>query len=183
MLPTTPQPVPTFTPVPPVSDRSPLIPILITLVVIAILIAIALYAKMISFAPASTDTASTATQTAPVVTESTLPILSEGTYALVGHGPAQSANYSGTITITKRTNATNVYDLVYHITSGQTQTGVGILTDNVLSVSYFEIGNERISDLGVGSYKVLNLVSLRGEWASVQGSTAGIEELTLQPQI
>lgn len=119
----------------------------------------------------------------PATTES-MPILSEGTYALVGHGAGQSQNYAGTVKITKRINTTDVYDLVWNITSGQAQLGVGILTNDVLSVSYYETTPDGFfKDVGVVSYKVLNLIQLQGEWTSVQGGTAGFEELTLQPQL
>ncbi|MEK7118224.1 MAG: hypothetical protein AAB869_01310 [Patescibacteria group bacterium] len=74
--------------------------------------------------------------------------LNVGTYALVGKGAGQAENYAGTVTITKRGVTNNIYDLVWRITSGQAQWGVGILTDDILSVSYYEALDGSISDVG-----------------------------------
>jgi len=173
---------------PPPSSPSRVLPaIAITIVVILIVTGLAWYTKLISFgvptAAPSTQSNTVGAGLAPATTES-MPILSEGTYALVGHGAGQSQNYSGTVKITKRINTNNVYDLVWNITSGQAQLGVGILTNDVLSVSYYETTPDGFfRDIGVVSYKVLNLIQLQGEWTSVTGGTAGFEELTLQPQL
>ena len=175
---------------PPSSQSNPsrvLPAVAITIVVVLIVVGLAWYTRLVSFAvptsTPSTQSNTVGTESIPATTES-MPILSEGTYALVGHGAGQSANYSGTVKITKRINTNNVYDLVWNITSGQAQLGVGILTNDVLSVSYYETTPDGyFKDIGVVSYKVLNLVALQGEWTSVAGGTAGFEELTLQPQL
>lgn len=164
-------------------SHSPLLPVL-TIIVIVLALGVAWYAKIISFSSSPSVASAPTTESVPVVNSSATVTLSEGTYALVGHGAGQSANYAGTVKITKRVNTNDVYDLVWNITSGQAQLGVGILTNDVLSVSYYETTSDGFfRDIGVVSYKVLNLIQLQGEWTSVTGGTAGFEELTLQPQL
>lgn len=153
----------------------------VTIVVILIVIGLAWYTKLISFAPVQETTTSIQTTQTQNVTPSVE--LSVGTYALVGKGAGQAENYAGTVTITKRGTTNNIYDLVWHITSGQAQLGVGILTNDILSVSYYETSDGDVADIGVVSYKVINLIQLRGEWTSVVGGQAGIEELSLNPQV
>ena len=109
--------------------------------------------------------------------------LTSGTYSLVGRGAGLTTNYSGTLTIKWRENTPNIFDLVWNITSGQVQYGVGILTKDVLSVSYYQPSDNGVTDVGVGSYQLTDTTHLKGEWTSVQGGLAGIEDLTLQPSI
>lgn len=107
-----------------------------------------------------------------------------GTYALVGRGAGQSGNYAGTVKISSRESTSNVFDLQWNITTGQMQIGVGILSGDILSVSYYEDDADgNIKDIGVVSYRVVDSSHLQGQWTSVQGGTAGVEQLTLQPQI
>jgi hypothetical protein len=101
-----------------------------------------------------------------------------------GRGAGQSGNYAGTVTISSRESTSDVFDLTWNITSGQMQLGVGILVGDVLSVSYYETdASSSIKDIGVVSYRVIDGQHLQGQWSSVQGGTAGVEELTLQPRI
>lgn len=110
--------------------------------------------------------------------------LKTGTFALIGRGAGQSGNYAGTVTITNRPSTKNVYDLVWSVTSGQVQMGVAILADNVLSVSYYEkLQDATIQDIGVVAYRLVDDSHLEGEWTSVQGGTAGVEQLTWQPPL
>lgn len=174
---------------PPSSQPAPsrALPIVAAVVIVVlIIIGIAWYTKLISFAvpgaAPSIQSNTAGAESASAIAEP-MPILSEGTYALVGYGAGQSQNYAGTVRIVKRMNTSNVYDIVWNITSGQAQIGVGILTNDVLSVSYYEPTTDGIKDVGVASYKVENLIKLQGEWTSVVGGTTGFEELTLQPQL
>ena len=107
-----------------------------------------------------------------------------GTYALVGRGAGQSGNYAGTVRISSRTSTLNVFDVTWNLTSGQIQNGVGILAHDILSVSYYETDEEgNIKDIGVVSYRVIDSSHLQGEWTSAGGGTAGVEQISLQPQI
>ena len=167
----------------PTSSPSRILPaVAITVVVILIVIGFAWYAKFISFVPAQKQSAPlppvTRTETAPIT-------LGLGTYALIGRGAGQAENYAGTVSIAKRGTTNNIYDLVWRITSGQAQSGVGILTGNVLSISYYEALDPygSVADIGVVSYKVTDASHLEGEWTSVLGGRAGIEQLTLAPQL
>lgn len=164
---------------PPSSPSRALSVVAITVVVILILIGLAWYTKLISFAPGKN------TSLLPVTkTETAAPVtFSLGTYALIGRGAGQAENYAGTVAITKRGTTSNIYDLVWHITSGQTQSGVGILTNNVLSVGYYEALDGSVADMGVVSYKITDSSHLEGEWTSVVGGRAGVEQLSLQPQL
>lgn len=155
--------------------------IAITIVVILIIVGIAWYGKLVSFVPAQETIPPNQTTQTQNVTPSME--LSVGTYALVGKGAGQAENYAGTVTITKRGTTNNIYDLVWRITSGQAQLGVGILTDDILSVSYYEAPDGSLADVGVVSYKVVDSSHLEGEWTSVVGGSAGFEQLSLQPQL
>ncbi|MDO8593581.1 MAG: hypothetical protein Q7R59_01620 [bacterium] len=177
-MPPIPQPIVTTSP-----SRSPLIPILITIVVIVVVLLVAWYAKLISLGiPIQTSTSS-AGQAAVESTAASTIFLTSGTYALVGRGAGQTANYAGTVKIVWRENTPNIFDLVWNITSGQAQYGVGILKNGILSVSYYEAPDDSVSDVGVVSYEVIDASNLKGEWTSVKGGTAGVEQLTLQTQI
>lgn len=105
--------------------------------------------------------------------------LSTGTYTLTGYGASQSS-YTGTVTIKKRPETERTYDLTWSVASGQMQIGVGILSGDILSVSYYELqADESIRDIGVVSYRVVDSSHLEGEWASVQGGAIGKEYLSL----
>ena len=178
-MPPIPQPIVTTSP-----SRSSLIPVLITAVVIIVVLLVGWYTKLISFNTSPKDTASTSIEQA--VTESSVSpakVLTSGTYALVGRAAGQTVNYAGTVKITWRENTPNIFDLVWNVTSGQIQYGVGILKNGILSVSYYEAPDDSVSDVGVVSYEVIDASNLKGEWTSVKGGTAGVEQLTLQTQI
>ena len=84
---------------PPSNPSKTLLTVAIAVVVIALVLAIAWYAKIISFsAPSVANVANgPTTESAPVGNGPATVTLSEGTYALVGHGAGQSQNYAGTV--------------------------------------------------------------------------------------
>jgi hypothetical protein len=94
-----------------------------------------------------------------------------GTYSINGTNPGVGA-YKGTLTITPRGD---VYDVQWWIAKAH-YTGVGIVVNDTLSVSY--TGADR-SWLGVAAYRQRPDGSLDGRWA-VQGGAAvlGTENAT-----
>lgn len=178
-----------YVPLPVATSRqhSVLPTVVVTIVVILLLIGIAWFAKPILF-PKMQSTSLSPTvnsETTQSITEfeTFAATLSPGIYTLIGSGAGQAGNYSGTVTIMRRETTSNIYDLVWRITSGQAQLGVGILTDGILSVSYYEAPDGSLTDVGVVSYKVVDSSHLEGEWTSVVGGSAGFEQLSLQPQL
>jgi hypothetical protein len=86
-----------------------------------------------------------------------------GTYSINGTNPGVGA-YKGTLTITPRGD---VYDVRWIIAKAQ-YTGVGIVVNDTLSVSY--TGGDR-SWLGIAAYRQRPDGTLDGRWA-VQGGAA-----------
>ena len=159
------------------STRSLFVPVLITIIVVAVILGVAWRARLISFGSlnqaTTIQTPATSDQTNTSSASST-PFLASGIYSLVGRGGGQTANYSGTLTIKWRENTPDIFDLVWNITNGQVQYGVGILTKNILSVSYYQPSDDGVTDVGVGSYELVDPTHLNGEWTSVLGGLAGV---------
>src|SRR3954464_11032387 len=78
----------------------------------------------------------------------------EGIYMLTGNGAVNPMHYYGSVTVNK--DGSN-YRLKWKIGPTQTQSGVAILTNNVLSVGYFDDSG---SDFGVVSYVVKSPVKM-----------------------
>ncbi|MDO8664647.1 MAG: hypothetical protein Q7K44_03855 [Candidatus Liptonbacteria bacterium] len=107
-------------------------------------------------------------------------VLRDGIYDLVGKNPGSAERtYKGTVEI-KRTG--NIYDLVWKI-ANQTQRGVGILNNGILSVGYIDMAGGDIKDAGAVSYTAVTGELLNGQWTSVIGGTAGEETLTWEGSI
>ena len=121
----------------------------------------------------------------PVVRElpsaSTAAELREGVYSLTGFNAGSTqVNYTGTVSISRREESSDVYDLVWSIAGGtQGQVGVGILNEGILSVGYFESRDGTVADAGSVSYILVDNSHLEGEWASLQGGMTGTEYLKL----
>jgi hypothetical protein len=122
----------------------------------------------------------TALEVPVISTASTTPALREGIYTLEGKNDVGS--YTGTVSITKRLGSQDVYDLVWTIGSGgQSQRGVGIFTNGVLSVGYYEAVDGYVAEAGAIAYSVIDASHLEGTWVSAQlGGTVGSEKLTLR---
>lgn len=97
--------------------------------------------------------------------------LEEGVYELTGYGgpTLEKPLYRGTVEI-RRTGQS--WHLDWHIGAKQSQKGVAILTDKVLSVAYFDMSGK---DAGVVSYRVDGR-TLDGRWTS-HGQAALLREL------
>ena len=107
--------------------------------------------------------------------------LREGVYALIGRNSGQkTASYTGTVTIVRRENSANIYELTWKIAGTQTQYGVGILQGGILSVGYYDYNDDTIQDAGAVGYFLLDDSHLEGEWTSVLGGDLGIEQLSWQ---
>lgn len=105
--------------------------------------------------------------------------LREGIYGLVGKIPGSTeGTYTGEVEIVR---SGNIYDLVWKITD-QTQRGVGILNNGILSVGYIDVTGGDIKDAGAVSYAAVSNELLTGQWASVVGGDAGEETLTWKGQ-
>src|SRR3989338_5579169 len=91
--------------------------------------------------------------------------LKTGVYSLEGYNAGSgSVDYKG-----------EVYGIEWRIEPLQTQIGVGILSDSILSVGYLDASGQ---DLGVVSYRLLGEGKLDGKWASIEGRQTGREVLT-----
>ena len=97
-----------------------------------------------------------------------------GIYELVGsNNDSGQFHYRGQVTIVPQGDN---YRLNWKI-GKQTQTGVGILCNNVLSVAYRNASN---GDMGVVSYYLTPEGNLEGKWAPLGSSGYGLEILTLK---
>jgi hypothetical protein len=103
----------------------------------------------------------------------------EGVYALQGNSVGASSatsQYYGNVSVRR---VGSVYFLDWQIGS-QTQVGVGLLRNGVLSVSYADTTGGQLNDSGVVAYKVTG-TGLEGEWTSFSSTGAvGHERLVWQ---
>jgi hypothetical protein len=95
----------------------------------------------------------------------------EGTYEALGTNPDGKGSYKGTVMISK---VKSTYKLVWNV--GAIYIGTGILTGNVLSVSF---ADKKQSWFGVVSYLIKQDGKiLEGLWAEHKGTHLGKEVLT-----
>jgi hypothetical protein len=89
--------------------------------------------------------------------------ISLGVYKLSGTNPDGIRKYDGKIVIERE--GTN-YRVTWFIgrTHSQAQTGIGILTNDVLSIGYMDASGK---DFGVVSLKVVSNKLLKGKWSSL----------------
>lgn len=98
--------------------------------------------------------------------------LKAGTYELVGsNNTSGDVHYRGEVTITPQGNN---YGLKWNIGSSQTQVGVGILHNDVLSVAYFDSSGNAF---GVVSFHLISNTELEGKWSPMFGTSFGREHL------
>jgi hypothetical protein len=96
----------------------------------------------------------------------------EGVYFLTGFAAGSpSAVYHGSVTV-EHEGAT--YNLKWKIGAEQTQSGVAILTKDVLSVGYYDDSGK---DFGVVAYTVKSPTKMDGLWAPLGAPRAGKETL------
>ena len=94
-----------------------------------------------------------------------------GSYALTGSNPDGTSHYYGEVIISPQGSN---YNLQWKIGRNQAQTGVGIVSDNILSVAYQDNSGR---DLGVVAFQIIDEGHLQGKWASMSAKTQGQETL------
>ena len=101
------------------------------------------------------------------------PYLYTGVYTMVGSNPgSERINYEGNVIIDAY--GAN-YIVTWIINNRQTQVGIGILNDHILSVAFYDGKNT-----GVVSFSLTSPGELEGTWAEYNSGTYGREWLTLQ---
>ncbi len=99
--------------------------------------------------------------------------LKTGTYDLSGgNGGWSTAGYHGEVVIAPQGDN---YKVIWRVGTKQTQVGVGILQDDILSVAFTDIANP--SFWGVASYRVNAWGELEGKWSSYDGAVNKPEHL------
>ncbi len=98
--------------------------------------------------------------------------LKTGTYDLSGGNGTFGGGYQGEVVIAPQGEN---YAVIWRVGSQQTQLGVGILKDDVLSVAFTDLSNN--SFWGVASYRVKAFGELEGSWTSYNGKTQKPEYL------
>ena len=99
--------------------------------------------------------------------------LKTGTYDLSGgNNNWGNAGYHGEVVIAPQGDH---YSVIWRIGSKQSQVGVGVLQDNILSVAFTDIANP--SFWGVASYRIGIWGDLEGTWTSYNGAEAKPEHL------
>lgn len=93
-----------------------------------------------------------------------------GTYTVEGMNPGGKGEYKGTVTITQQGS---IYRLQWNV--GNTFSGIGIVQDNVLAVTW--VGG---AGAGVVAYTIKSDGSLEGVWASSKDTELGKERLKPQ---
>jgi hypothetical protein len=96
--------------------------------------------------------------------------LRQGTYMVSGSNTKWD-DYHGELSITPQGDN---YRLVWKIASGQIQTGVGILYNNILSVGYLD---PNTGVWGVGCFRILADGELEGRWTTSSGTSQSFEYL------
>ena len=103
------------------------------------------------------------------------PSLLSGVYLLEGSNPnSEKINYRGEVEI--QSNGSN-YILTWKIGNSQTQTGIGILKDHILSVAYYDLSGR---GSGVVSFCLIGPDKLEGSWAGYGTTSFGKEWLTFK---
>lgn len=98
--------------------------------------------------------------------------LKTGTYDLVGGNSDWGNSYHGEVVIAPQGD---VYKVIWRVGSNQTQVGVGILQDDVLSVAFTDLAKNTF--WGVVSYRVGPWGELEGRWANYDGYNHKPEKL------
>jgi hypothetical protein len=98
--------------------------------------------------------------------------LKTGTYDLSGGNSSWGSSYQGEVIIEPQGNN---YRVIWLVGTRQTQVGVGILQDDILSVAFTDVSNSTF--WGVASYRVGPFGELEGRWTSVDGQTQKPEYL------
>lgn len=93
--------------------------------------------------------------------------LNTGTYELSGGNSSRNGTgYQGEVIIAPQGQN---YSVIWKVVSRQAQIGVGILKDDILSVSFVDTDNPAF--WGVASYRVGPWGELEGTWTSNDGTT------------
>lgn len=96
----------------------------------------------------------------------------EGVYLLTGSSTSGArAKYFGSVTLGRKGRN---FELKWKIGPTQTQTGIAILSGDILSVGYFDDSGK---DFGVVAYTVKSDKKLIGKWAPLGAADVGDEEL------
>jgi hypothetical protein len=98
--------------------------------------------------------------------------LRTGTYEASGGSSYGSGVYYGEVVIAPQGDN---YSVIWRTGAGQTQVGIGILQDDVLSIGFTDLNNSRF--WGVASYRVRPFGELEGRWTASDGQTQKIEYL------
>ena len=100
--------------------------------------------------------------------------LKTGTYSLLGSNPGSDTafTYKGSVTIA---NLGSNYSVQWDIGEEQVQKGIGILSGDVLSVSYYDTTRMQA---GVVSYRLTQENQMIGQWAGYDQENQGQEWLT-----
>ncbi len=100
------------------------------------------------------------------------PRLWTGTYALSGgNSKWGSSAYQGEVTIQPQGEN---FQVVWKIGAKQSQVGIGILYNGILSVSYTDSSS---GDWGVASFRLVSDGELEGRWTSYSGTSQKPEYL------
>lgn len=99
--------------------------------------------------------------------------LKTGTYDLSGGNSTWGGTgYQGEVIIAPQGDN---YSVIWRVGSRQTQLGIGILQDDVLSVAFTDLSNSTF--WGVASYRVGPWGELEGKWSSYDGQSQKLERL------
>ena len=99
--------------------------------------------------------------------------LKTGTYHLSGgNSEWGGSGYQGEVVIAPQGDN---YSVTWYVGSKQTQAGVGILQDDILSVAFVDFSNPNF--WGVASYRIGPWGELEGRWTSHEGRTQKPEHL------
>ena len=98
--------------------------------------------------------------------------LRPGVYSLEGYNGMQDAKpYLGVVTIVQ---TGETYQLQWKVGRVQTQKGIGLLENGILSVGYYDLSGR---DFGVVSYRLVQNGRLEGKWAPMGVRSYGTELL------
>lgn len=97
--------------------------------------------------------------------------LKTGTYELSGGNSWYGSGYTGEVVIAPQGEN---YSVIWRVGAKQAQIGIGILQDDILSVSFVDASNP--SFWGVASYRV-------GPWGELEGTWASSEGFSQKPEI
>jgi hypothetical protein len=99
--------------------------------------------------------------------------LKTGTYDLSGGNTSYGGGaYYGELVIAPQGEN---YSVIWRTGSRQTQVGIGILQDDILSVAFTDVSNNQF--WGVASYRVRPFGELEGRWTAADGQTQKPEYL------